>query len=121
MKLKEMFGKAKTWTMEHKKEILIAVAGVAGGVVVYKIVGGNILRTDDCRVVNMNLIDGEVGVGTLNGSWKENGYVNVIVNELSTDDIGKLGESLVEKLGDVVNTNDVSAVISIAESVVETN
>lgn len=114
MKLKEMFGKAKTWTMEHKKEILIAVAGVAGGVVVYKVIGGKVFDTESD--VPSNIID-DVGVGALTDSWKEAGCVNVIVNELTTDDIGKLGESLAEKLGDMVDTKDVSAVISIAESV----
>lgn len=114
MTLKEMFGKAKTWTKEHKKEILITVATVAGGAVVFKIVGGKVFGNDS--EVATNLIEGEFDVGSLTDSWKEAGCVNVIVNELTTDDMGKLGESLAEKLGDMVDTKDVSAIISIAEN-----
>lgn len=128
MKLKEMFGKAKTWTMEHKKEILIAVAGVAGGVVVYKIVGGKIFKSssEDAVGTYVSFVGGsempipEIDVGTVTELWKaDDGSIDAIVNDLKLADIGKLGESL-KAIEGITDESNVCAVIGFANEVAET-
>lgn len=92
--------KVKEFVNTHKKDIALALTTVTvvGGALVYAItktkprlnldaVNGVFNRIEDMNKPDMNL-------GTLTELWKEDGYVNAIVNDFTIADLGRLGEEL---------------------------
>ena len=122
MKLKEMFGKAKTWTMEHKKEIAIAVCTAVGGYTIYKVVGGKIFKSDmvtlieDGVRVSNDLPIPEIDTGVITDLWLEKEYPHAIIEDLKLTDMGKLGENLAS-INQVAKDGAVSAVICMTKNV----
>ncbi|MEY8515335.1 hypothetical protein AALC25_00135 [Lachnospiraceae bacterium 29-84] len=113
--------KLKAFVDRNKAKIAIGTGAVAGGilfVVMRKHMylpksGKNQLMQTVSRVKDIPVPAG-FAVGEVKGLWKESGYLNAIMEGITTDDLGKLGKEFVEK-GLVADGTSVSAVIGFLE------
>ena len=114
----------KVWVFvkEHKKEILIG-SGIAilGGFGLYKAtrykpsckcsIGKSLLESvNDCR----ETITPDLGVGTLGDAFKyDGGTIELWMDNLNIEDLGKLGEGIVNNIPDVPKDAKVWALLDI--------
>lgn len=92
----------------HKKKLLIGAAAIAGGVALSMIGKKNRIPAYFSGVVSTpNAKDIPVadwGAGTLTSCWREGGWINAIVTDLTVADAGKLGEELLKVDGVTTDT-----------------
>lgn len=128
--LKEKMKQVKTFVADHKKEIAICVGVVVGGVVVYKIVKkvpkqqtldkavdksfGNFLGFIACKDLDIPKTD----IGTIDELWQEGDFKNLIFNDITVADMGKIGEEFL-KIDGVTKETVVSGVLSFLDETKE--
>lgn len=94
--------KVKQFVKDHKKEIFIGVTVAVGGMIVYKITkqkpkflketvklqsisDWEAIETERIKNLNWNL-------GEVTQLWNEGDCVNAIINDITVNDLGSLGE-----------------------------
>lgn len=62
-----------------------------------------------------------LGIGEVVDLWRENDAINLIVNDITVNDLGKLGECMTKVISDTTGETTVSAVIGLSkpEEVIE--
>lgn len=111
MDVKKVLNYAKT----HKKEIITGTAIIAGGIVLYAFTKqkpkiDNIITFEELKSMDM---PEDWKLGTLDEYFKEDGFVQAIVNDIKVGDIGELGEEFI-RTGGVTADDTVSAVLYIS-------
>lgn len=123
--LKEKFEQAKGFVIDHKKEIGIAVGSIVGGVIVWKIVkkvpkvGGPvdkfIMKAVESDVTEY-LPAPDLAIGVVDDLWVDQFGKNLILNEFTIADMGKIGEELL-KIDGVTNETEVTAILGLLDKV----
>lgn len=106
--------KIKDFVKNHKTEITVAT-GVVVGVVLFTIGKKRFGFSKMESIPTKNKVkDIEIpvnfAVGKIEELWSEGAYLNAIVEELTTDDIGKLGQEFVTR-GLIQNGANVSMIV----------
>lgn len=105
--------------VKNNKAILIGTTAVVVGAIGTIVLGKkydlfntskvtSLIRSNDIRF-------DQWGVGKLKECWRESGYINGIVTNLTYADIGNLGEEFRQKLGDIPSDRSVSIMIGIPD------
>lgn len=119
--LKEKMTQVKTFVVEHKKEITIGVACVVGGVIGYKIVK-SIPKVDEISEalsrskVIKDLDIPEMEVGKIDELWVDGFGKNLILNDCTVGDLGKIGDEFL-KIEGVTKDTCVTAVVGLLDKV----
>ena len=121
--MKEKLEKAKTFVKEHKRELAIG-AGVAGIMMIGGVV--HMITKKKPKIANISesvfhakdLEKPKMDIGTLIDLWREGGYINAILYDVTVADLGAVGEQFL-KIDGVTNDTVVSAVISLLDKVEE--
>lgn len=122
--LREKYEKVKEFVVDHKIEIAVGLCvAVGGGVVLNKIMKSTpkingaekvIVKMGDVRI-DKNLPIPEVAVGTIDELWVDQWGKNLILNDVTVADLGKIGEEFL-KIDGVTNETEVSAVIGLLDN-----
>ena len=105
--------KVKAFCKEHKVKIAVG-AGIAVSVILCAIfrksfhIPENVKFSAD-KIEDVS-IPSDFKVGKIKNLWNEKGYLNAIVDEITTKDLGNLGEEFV-KSGLVTDADAISMVI----------
>lgn len=125
-----MKNEIKKWFNENKTKVavgtVVALGTVGSAVLYYKFgIKPNEIAKDKYKVIAdtateniKKIVEPEpipvnLGLGTLTDVWKEAGNTNLIVNDITVADLGKLGEAMENIITDTKATTQVSAVIGL--------
>ena len=105
--------KIKSFVKSHKTEIAIG-AGIVVGTVLFVLTKKSDLLRKKPMFPAMEFEDIDIPkdfmVGEISELWKKDEYINAIVNNITTADLGKLGAEFVNK-GIVADGTEVSMVV----------
>lgn len=114
--------KIKNFIKEHKKEILIGTGLAVIGGVVYVFTKKQ-FKPDIVQNVNWDMLSirpeeqarieaFNCGVGTVSDMWNEGGALNFIINDITIDELGLLGQEF-KKLDEVSDKTTVSLIVGL--------
>lgn len=119
--LKEKIEQAKVFVKEHKKEIVAGLCIAAGGTVLYKICKSepkfeaiNTLIEASSNIKDLDIP--KLDVGTIDDLWSDNWGTNLILNDVTVADLGKVGNEFL-KIDGVTNDTVVTAVVGLLTKV----
>ena len=112
----------KNFIKEHKKEILIGVGVSVISGVVYVVTKKHI-KPNIVQNVKLNILSNSpeeqarieafnCGVGTVTDMWDEGGALNFIINDITIDELGLLGQEF-SKLDEVSDKTTISLVVGL--------
>lgn len=123
--LKEKFERDKEFVVEHKKEIAIVALTAVGGAVVWKVVKSvpsietpvdKIIVGAAESTVTEYLPRPDLAVGVVDDLWVDQWGKNLILNEFTVADMGKIGEELL-KIDGITKETEVTAVLGLLDKV----
>lgn len=123
--LKEKFEQAKDFVVDHKKEIAIVALTAVGGVIVWKIVKKipSVETPVDKIIVEAAessftgyLPKPDLALGVVNDLWVDQFGKNLILNEFTVADMGKIGEELL-KIDGITKETEVTAMLGLLDKV----
>jgi hypothetical protein len=119
--LKEKLAQVKAFAKDHKKEIAIGIGVLVGGTVVYKIVKSSPKVIDICETIDKSNVIKDLEIpktelGTINELWQDGFGKNLILNDVTVGDLGKVGEEFL-KIDGVTNETVVTAVVGLLDEV----
>lgn len=118
--LKEKYEKVKEFVVDHKVEIAASLCVAVGGVALYKIVKSIptktvadelIMKAADAGMAEKLPIP-KLDVGTIDDMWVDQWGTNLILNDVTVSDLGKLGEEFL-KIDGITDETVVSAVVGL--------
>ncbi len=137
--LKEKWNAGVEFVKNHKKEVLIGTGLVVIGGVIYIVTKKkpkgmknfkasdtviDMLSDGECKFMtfekyaNMNLEIPEVELGEISDLWVDKFGKNLILNDVTVADLGKVGEQFL-KIDGITNETNVTAVVGLLDKAVE--
>lgn len=103
--------KVTEFVKNHKKEFILATVAIVGGVVALVITRNNPEIIRETEKERIKALDWKVG--DLTDLWDEGEFTNAIITNAAVDDIGKLGQEIIEKLDGYTNESRVDMAFSL--------
>lgn len=119
----------KVWNFikNHKKEIAIAVCVTAAGVVLFAITKKGLTTYKNHEKEGIKILEDlkeayqmpiedlpKLDLGEITDLWVENGFTEVVINNITVDDLGAFGKELL-KIDNVKGTTVVSGILDLLE------
>ena len=119
--MKERLEKVKKFVSDHKKELAIGAGTVVGGVVIYKITKKapkfeTIKQVSHIGTKIKELDIPKLDLGTIDDLWVDEFGTNLILNDVTVADLGKVGEEFL-KIDGITNKTTVTAIVGLLDSV----
>lgn len=115
--MNEKLEQAKKFVKEHKKEVITGVCVVVGGAIVYKITKKKPKvetlvhsTTSYIQITEVPKLD----VGKIDDLWFDNYGTNLILNDFTIADMGKIGKELT-KIKGITDETEVTAVLGLLD------
>lgn len=123
--LKEKVKQVKDFVAEHKKEIAVGLCVTVGGVIIYKITKKEPKLDTIIKSNERGTIIGEItkqleapvlDVGTIDDMWVDKFGTTLILNDITVNDLGKVGEEFL-KIDGINKDTCVTAVVGLLDKV----